>query len=358
MADALTAAFSSGLSVTKNENDSLLLHPRFNDYKGRYFKSGDQANRRREVLERQKNKRFDATNYARKLAEGDLEEEEFEEASMEVEENVNKKGKRFNPYKNQLMLSEWIVDAPSDLETNWVMVICPVGKRLLVVAHKGYTSAYTKSGYLFNSFPSLLPGGSFKTWHKKSQKYSNFTILDCIYDEVNRTFWMIDLMCYQGNPIYDSEAEFRFFWLHSKLIEDSPGLREQSKPNPYKFIPCENVACKSEDIVNAITDMHPFDIDGILFYHKASHYQPGRTPLVGWLKPYMIPDILGIAMPQSVLEEAPVEFNRDILLDANKKLQDTVSDRSFINPVKLPVEQARKKEKNNVSNGVGDMDTV
>jgi hypothetical protein len=32
------------------------------------------------------------------------------------------------------MLSEWLEDRPSDLESNWFMVVCPVGKRCLVVA--------------------------------------------------------------------------------------------------------------------------------------------------------------------------------------------------------------------------------
>ena len=34
------------------------------------------------------------------------------------------------------MLSEWVIDPPEDLENKWVMVVCPEGKRLLVVAHK------------------------------------------------------------------------------------------------------------------------------------------------------------------------------------------------------------------------------
>ena len=70
-------------------------------------------------------------------------------------------------------------------------------------------------------------------------------------------------------------------------------------------------------------------MDGALFYHQLCHYTPGRTPLVGWLKPYMIQDILGIPMPVSIMENAPVEFNRDILKQANKKLQHTTSDKSF-----------------------------
>lgn len=93
------------------------------------------------------------------------------------------------------MLSEWLVDVPVDLEQEWVVVVCPVGKRALVVASRvsgssadvpppaegpvpvsqpiglechpfspvssqGTTAAYTKSGFCVNRFPSLLPGGN------------------------------------------------------------------------------------------------------------------------------------------------------------------------------------------------------
>lgn len=36
----------------------------------------------------------------------------------------------------QLMLSEWLVDVPADLEQEWLVVVCPVGKRALVVASR------------------------------------------------------------------------------------------------------------------------------------------------------------------------------------------------------------------------------
>lgn len=34
------------------------------------------------------------------------------------------------------MLSEWLVDVPSELDTEWLVVVCPVGKRSLIVASK------------------------------------------------------------------------------------------------------------------------------------------------------------------------------------------------------------------------------
>ena len=34
----------------------------------------------------------------------------------------------------QLMLSEWMVEIPDDFEEDWLMVMCPWGKRCLIVS--------------------------------------------------------------------------------------------------------------------------------------------------------------------------------------------------------------------------------
>lgn len=46
-------------------------------------------------------------------------------------------------------------------------------------------------------------------------------------------------------------------------------------------------------------------MDGLLFYHRQTHYTPGSTPLVGWLRPYMVSDILGIEVPVGPLTDKP-----------------------------------------------------
>uniref|UniRef100_A0ACB8E5G5 Uncharacterized protein n=1 Tax=Sphaerodactylus townsendi TaxID=933632 RepID=A0ACB8E5G5_9SAUR len=46
-------------------------------------------------------------------------------------------------------------------------------------------------------------------------------------------------------------------------------------------------------------------VDGLLFYHRQAHYNPGSTPLVGWLRPYMVSDILGISVPAGPLTSKP-----------------------------------------------------
>jgi snurportin-1 len=45
-----------------------------------------------------------------------------------------------------------------------------------------------------------------------------------------------------------------------------------------------------------------------LFYHKRTHYLFGSSPLVVWLKPYMVPEILGIAMPEQQMAHQPENY--------------------------------------------------
>lgn len=198
---------------------------------------------------------------------------------------------------------------------------------------KGSTAAYTKSGYCVNRFPSLLPGGNkhnsavgkgrrahciscplllwrfgkcFTNRSRRVTKYectchheaafvlisfvpihtylcdSDYTILDCIYSEVDRTYYILDVMCWRGHPVYDcpvrlasnppaiqeclsncisstvwgtdvllchvahligsgvfclqclfyhQQTEFRFYWLQSK-VQETDGLSEIAKRNP------------------------------------------------------------------------------------------------------------------------------
>ena len=59
------------------------------------------------------------------------------------------------------MLSEWLEQIDNeDLEKNWIMCLCPIGKRCLVVASEGSTSVYNKGGKLIARHSSKLPGGS------------------------------------------------------------------------------------------------------------------------------------------------------------------------------------------------------
>ncbi|ERE75100.1 snurportin-1 [Cricetulus griseus] len=132
----------------------------------------------------------------------------------------------------------------------------------------------------------------------------NYTILDCIYSEVNQTYYVLDVMCWRGHPFYDCQTDFRFYWMHSKLPEEE-GLGEKTKINPFKFVGLKNYPCTPESLCKVLSMDFPFEVDGLLFYHKQTHYSPGSTPLVGWLRPYMVSDILGVAVPAGPLTTKP-----------------------------------------------------
>ena len=46
-------------------------------------------------------------------------------------------------------------------------------------------------------------------------------------------------------------------------------------------------------------------LDGLLFYHQNSHYIPGTSPLVLWLKPSMLPEILNVDVPEVYIQTNP-----------------------------------------------------
>lgn len=58
----------------------------------------------------------------------------------------------------------------------------------------------------------------------------------------------------------------------------------------------------------SFTLLSSFQLDGLLFYHKKTHYNPGTTPLVGWLKAYMLPEMLSIDVPNEMDSEKPKDY--------------------------------------------------
>ncbi|KAH9487914.1 hypothetical protein Btru_067438 [Bulinus truncatus] len=343
--DDLTAAMVANLEITQEPNKTCAPHPRFAQYKQKSSNS-DQDSRRKKLLELQKSRRYDFLNLVRKLT-----DDCWEDDSKDIRENeglmdidvVLKKPGRF--YKDQLMLSEWLVEVPSDFATEWIAVLCPVARRCLVVASRGTTKAYTKSGFCINHFPSHLPGG----FRKNSNKGT--TILDCLYHEASNTYYILDLMCWNGHTVYDTETEFRFYWMHEKLKE-CQALSESSNSNPYKFIGLPSFRCCQEDISFAVSSAQ-FQIDGLLFYHKRTHYTFGSTPLVVWLKPYMLQEILGITVPDHQMTQMPKDYSN--YADHMKKVEEDksknhkVREQRISNKSQHKTGRGKKKKKDNNS---------
>ena len=155
--------------------------------------------------------------------------------------------KRVNPYKDQLMLSEWLVDLPVDFTANWTMLVCPLGRRCMVVASRGRTTAYTRKGYCLKRFPSHLPGGN----HTHNAK---FTILDCIFNEISEVcapppigvcpspYWCVPLPLLECAPPPTGVCPSPYWSVPLPLLECAPPPTGVC-PSPYWSVPLPLQEC-------------------------------------------------------------------------------------------------------------------
>lgn len=112
----------------------------------------------------------------------------------------------------------------------------PEGQRCLVIASRQNTISRTRSGSILHSFPSPLPGGS-KATHGNAD---TFSILDTIFSEPEKTYFVLDVMAWNGCLLYDCTAEFRTFWAQSKLAEIAGG---ESCQGGFSFVPVPLFPC-------------------------------------------------------------------------------------------------------------------
>ncbi|KAF7383874.1 hypothetical protein HZH68_014631 [Vespula germanica] len=251
--------------------------------------------RRQRILEIQKRNRDLNYNTGRDIIEifkSDDEEEE-EEGVMEFESTnkSKKKYERSKHYANQFMLSEWLTEVPWDILEQWYILACPEGKRTLVVARKNTTKAYDRRGNRLGKFQSLLPGGN------SNEHHSHCTILDCIWIEQKKTYVVLDVLAWSNQCLMNCDSEFRFFWLASKF-EEMKELEKGGVPkNTYPIILLQrtDIHYNVKSLIADVSAIAP--LDGFLFYHRSTAYTQGRTPLVTWLKAFMLPEVLEIPVP-------------------------------------------------------------
>ncbi|CAF0858977.1 unnamed protein product [Adineta steineri] len=231
----------------------------------------NQIERRQEVLKKQKDKREQLISQIR-----------FQDNDNElIEENKPQwppRQHRKNAYSTcpiGMMLAEWLFSAPDDL-SSWFIVSCPRGQRCIIVVQSHRTYVYSKYGNQMWTMFTNLP---------------KQTILYCIYDKRSSIYHIIDLIMWNGQDYStDIECQCRFFMLTS--LNDDTRLDKQ-----FQVLPRTKIEDK-QDLIEAE--------DGYLFYHPLGCYQSGYSPLVCWLKPFMIEEMLGIKLSYSV--DKPVDY--------------------------------------------------
>ncbi|GFP89291.1 snurportin-1 [Phtheirospermum japonicum] len=256
----------------------------------------DQQRRRELSLQRQAQHRRDAQHQARCLAqtilslqndsvEPDPEPEiemvpqaEEQAQSFDVRQAASLRGPEARRwFAKQLMLPEWMIDVPERLNTDWYVYARPSGKRCFVVSSNGTTVSRLRNGSMLHRFPSALPNGAKA--NNSSRSGQSYCILDCIFHEPDQTYYVIDMVCWAGISMYECTAEFRYFWLHSKLVE-SGACNEPSTYHRYSFKTVEIYNCDGAGLKAAYNGSVPYVKDGLLFCNMHAHYESGNTPLV------------------------------------------------------------------------------
>jgi len=360
--DALVDSLSNSFSVSEHEGATTARqHPAFGrsqQYKNKGDRSTEagQNNRRRRLLEEQKKRREALLEIKRKSKndgeEGEEDEDELDfdkeshqssqrhqprefdqylhpyyhnydpEAEGEDQMDINEIARRpqrrrpdqiWNTYRDTLMFSEWLVEIPEDMESEWLVLPVPMGKRSLLVASHNVTYSYSKGGMMLNTFESQLPNGSSRSKH--NPKYLLFdsahagdTMLDCIFAPKFFAYFALDLLMWRDYDVRDCDTEFRMWFLQSKLNELPPPKNHKNMQN---IIRIPSYPCNSEGIRQCFS-WQPFpndtiELDGLMFYHKKTAYTAGETPLVGWLKPFMVPEVLAFSIPAWI--HKPAEYS-------------------------------------------------
>lgn len=83
----------------------------------------------------------------------------------------------------------------------------------------------------------------------------------------DQTYYVIDVVCWRSHSLYDCTAEFRFFWLNSKLSE-SGASNPPSHYHKYRFLPVSIYDCNHVGLLAAYMSEVPYVRDGLAFYNK------------------------------------------------------------------------------------------
>lgn len=257
-----------------------------------------QSERRANLLKEQKQQRKKAADTHRGI------NELVQELNCHNASNGKQKRHSENPHKNQLQLSEWLMEKPDDID-NWYMVPCPKGKRCLLVAASGRTKVFNKYGYYVREFRSKLPGD-----HGQRQ---STTVLDCIYIAECKKYYILDVLAYGNQDMIQCDVAFRFYWIQSKIVEED--LSTVDEHNEFSLGPLNTYDCADALQIELCLSNFPMwennqpALDGLLFYHKESSYVHGTTPLVGWTLAFMVPEILHCpSLNTEYLCDRPIDY--------------------------------------------------
>ncbi|KAH8084388.1 hypothetical protein JL720_7878 [Aureococcus anophagefferens] len=236
-----------------------------------------QDRRRAEALQRQRDARRNLADHARALAAPEPEAPRMDvDATLSKAELKRRRADREAKERAAKWSLEPDLNGKGDAHGGgWYVVPRPEGKRCLV-AVAGQDRVEAPHGDVLHRWRSAVPSGSPQTATKDDQA----TVLECVFYEPSSTYFVVDVMTWGGYSLYDCTAEFRFYWLRTKLGE----LEPPEEAAPYALAPAPYFDADGDGVLAAHGGPLPYLRDGLLFYAKQGHYALGPTPLVALFK--------------------------------------------------------------------------
>ncbi|GFO30562.1 snurportin-1 [Plakobranchus ocellatus] len=256
--------------------------------------------------------------------------------------------------QHQMMQSLFMETKPENLEEEWLFVVCPPGKRRLLVAADGITQNYNNGGMAGSKFKSCLPNGSqvFDEVHK----IEDLIVLDTIYNSEDKKYFIIDLLHWRHYPYYDTEAEFRFFCLADKFSQ-LKNPTEITSDNEYSLNLLPKLQCSQSSIEQALQQAkeNSVKIDGLLFINKFSLYESIDSPNCLLLRLDKMETILGFPPPEGLdfVETSSKDTKKKQEQEEWKKLK---AQRDAVTKEAQDQEQqdTGESEKDTAGDGIGD----
>merc|ERR1719204_946562 len=208
-----------------------------------------------------------------KLTDETKNEMETDVSFRNIKDNKREKRRRKRriEYGRMLMQPEWLVEIPSDLSDEWRVMARPEGKRCMVSSRDCFTTARSRDGEVMFKFNSSLPGGS-----RARTGGNSCSVIDCIYNEDTKTFYVIDVLKWNYLDFHEHDIEFRSCWVSMKIEENREPI---SKTNEYLF-QCPSLHPCDSDKLRLCYEEDSYPVDGLLFFHTETLYNCGLTPLV------------------------------------------------------------------------------
>lgn len=210
------------------------------------------------------------------------------------------------PFDHYLLQSaEMMKKKPKNL-VDWLVGPCPCGQRCVIIASGGISTVYDQHGKFMSSFRYELA--------KRNENHDPriATILDCIYNEETRLYFVIDILQHNRICFMSKPAQIRFTWL-----ENNGSAIANISSLSWKMRRRSNfILIRMTEVQPPIFLHYPIwpndtpQLSGFLFYYKYSYYNCGVTPMVGFLHAFLVPEILGF--PINPMHPKPPGFNSAI----------------------------------------------